>query len=94
MPVASDAAGPAEVITYSTVHSREGPDWTALICDLPEGARCYARLEETPGADERTRRSRPSRSSLVPDEATHGPPVSAILPNVVPGRRRGQEVRE
>lgn len=52
VPVVSEAAGPAEVIAYSTVYSREGPDWTALICDLPEGARCYARLEEPPAVDE------------------------------------------
>jgi acetyl-CoA C-acetyltransferase len=50
--VASDAAGRATVIAYSTVHTREGPEWTALICDLPDGSRCYARLEEPPGDDE------------------------------------------
>ena len=29
-----------------------GPEWTALICDLPDGSRSYARLEE-PAPDER-----------------------------------------
>ena len=44
--VAREATGTATVVTYSTVFSREGPEWTALICDLPDGSRCYARLEE------------------------------------------------
>ena len=40
------AAHTGQVITFSTAHSRQGPDWTALICDLPDGSRCYARLDE------------------------------------------------
>ena len=28
-----------------------GPGWTALICDLPDGSRCYARLDEPVGAE-------------------------------------------
>ena len=46
MPLAHPADGTARVIAYSTVYSREGPEWTALICDLPDGSRSYARLEE------------------------------------------------
>jgi acetyl-CoA C-acetyltransferase len=46
VPVVSDATGPARVAAFSTVHTRQGPEWTALICDLPDGARCYAKLEE------------------------------------------------
>jgi len=46
VPLASDPAGPAEVVAYSTVYSREGPEWTAVICDLPDGSRSYARLDE------------------------------------------------
>ena len=52
VPVATDATGGAKVVASSTVYSREGPEWTALICDLPDGARCYARLEEPPDDDE------------------------------------------
>ncbi len=48
VPVTTDAVGAARVVTFSTVYSREGPQWTALICDLPDGSRCYARLEEAP----------------------------------------------
>jgi acetyl-CoA C-acetyltransferase len=41
--------GPARVATYSVVHGRDGgPEWAALVCDLPARdsgtARCYARL--------------------------------------------------
>ena len=46
VPMATDPSGPAQVVTFSTVHTRQGPDWTALICDLPDGSRTYARLEE------------------------------------------------
>ncbi len=44
--VRSDAEGPATVATFSTAYSREGPEATSLICDLPDGSRCYARLDE------------------------------------------------
>jgi hypothetical protein len=46
--LAADAGGTARVVACSTVYSREGPEWTALICDLPDGTRSYARLEEPP----------------------------------------------
>jgi len=46
VPVTSGAEGPATVATFSTTYGREGPEWTALICDLPDGSRAYARLDE------------------------------------------------
>jgi acetyl-CoA C-acetyltransferase len=52
VPVTAGAEGPAGVATFSTTFSREGPEWTALICDLPDGSRCYARLDEPAGADD------------------------------------------
>jgi acetyl-CoA C-acetyltransferase len=52
VPMAKEADGPAEVLAYSTVFSREGPEWTALICQLADGSRSYARLEEPVGEDE------------------------------------------
>ncbi len=51
VPVVTDASGEARVVAFSTVHSRQGPEWTALMCDLPDGSRCYARLEEPPDDD-------------------------------------------
>ena len=51
VPVAAEAEGPARVMTFSTVHTRQGPEWTALICDLPDGSRTYARLDEPAPAD-------------------------------------------
>ncbi len=52
VPVTGGAEGPAAVATFSTTYNREGPEWTALICDLPDGSRCYARLDEPALADE------------------------------------------
>ena len=52
VPVTAGAEGPATVATFSTTYGREGPEWTALICDLPDGSRCYARLDEPVTADE------------------------------------------
>jgi acetyl-CoA C-acetyltransferase len=46
LPVTAHPDGPARVATFSTTYGREGPEWTALICDLPDGSRCYARFEE------------------------------------------------
>lgn len=41
------AVGPATVATYSIVHDRGGePEWGLAVCDLPEGDRCYARVED------------------------------------------------
>jgi acetyl-CoA C-acetyltransferase len=41
------AVGPATVATYSVVHDRTGaPEWGLAVCDLPEGDRCYARVED------------------------------------------------
>ncbi len=51
VPLASAPDGPAEVVAWSTTYGREGPEWTALIAELPDGSRCYARLEEPPAAD-------------------------------------------
>ena len=31
---------------YSVVHGREGPAWGLAVCDLPDGDRCYARVDE------------------------------------------------
>ena len=50
--MAAEAEGPARVVTFSTVHCRQGPESTALICDLPDGSRTYARLDEPAPADD------------------------------------------
>jgi acetyl-CoA C-acetyltransferase len=50
--VTAGAEGPATVATFSTTYGREGPEWTALICDLPDGTRSYARLDGPAGPDE------------------------------------------
>jgi acetyl-CoA C-acetyltransferase len=42
-------SGPATVATYSVLHGRDGtPERAVLICDLPEGGRCYALLDGGP----------------------------------------------
>ena len=49
-PIVGSPAGPATVATYSVLHGRDGgPERALLVCDLPEGGRCYALLEG--GAD-------------------------------------------
>jgi acetyl-CoA C-acetyltransferase len=41
------AVGPATVATYSVVHDRGGAaEWGLAVCDLPEGDRCYARIDD------------------------------------------------
>lgn len=46
-PIVETAEGEATVAAYSVVHDRDGgPEWGALVCDLPGGARCYARLHD------------------------------------------------
>jgi acetyl-CoA C-acetyltransferase len=44
--VRNAATGSARVAAYSVVHGREGPAWGLAICDLPEGDRCYARVDD------------------------------------------------
>ncbi|MCH7598728.1 MAG: acetyl-CoA synthetase [Myxococcales bacterium] len=36
------ATGAANVVAYCVVHDREGPSHGVAVCDLPDGARCYA----------------------------------------------------
>jgi acetyl-CoA C-acetyltransferase len=40
------ATGPATVAAYSVVHGRSGPAWGLAVCELPDGARCYARIHD------------------------------------------------
>jgi acetyl-CoA C-acetyltransferase len=44
--VTAHPEGPGRIATFSTTYGRDGPEWTAVICDLPDGSRCYARLDE------------------------------------------------
>ncbi len=40
------ARGPATIATFSVLHARDGePEWGAVVCDLDQASRCYARLE-------------------------------------------------
>jgi len=48
-PITDAVFGPTEatVAAYSVVHGRDGgPEWAALVCDLDDGSRCYARIED------------------------------------------------
>ncbi len=41
------ATGPATVATYTVAHGRDGSaEWGLAICDLPDGSRAYARMED------------------------------------------------
>ncbi len=45
--IARSYSGRATVATYSVVHSPDGePAYGILVCDLPDGRRCYGRLED------------------------------------------------
>ena len=43
-PIVDRYEGPATVATYSVVHSKLGPEWALVICDVP-GGRCNGRVE-------------------------------------------------
>ena len=79
--------GHATVATYTVLHGRDGaPEWAALVCDLPDGTRCYARLEDAAALAEA------EREELV---GPHGAPAPAEAASTWPscrGRaaRRGQ----
>jgi acetyl-CoA C-acetyltransferase len=41
------ATGEATVAAYTVAHARDGSaDWGLAVCDLDDGARCYARMED------------------------------------------------
>jgi acetyl-CoA C-acetyltransferase len=47
--IVGSPTGGATVATYSVLHGRDGePERALLICDLPEGGRCYAFLDGGP----------------------------------------------
>lgn len=44
-PIEERATGPATVAAYSVVHGRDGgAEWALAVCDLPSGARAYAKV--------------------------------------------------
>lgn len=44
-PIVETFSGPGTVAAYSVVHGRDGaPEWGVAVCDVPGGARCYAKL--------------------------------------------------
>jgi acetyl-CoA C-acetyltransferase len=54
-PEPAEVVGPHEgdavVRAYSVVHGRSGdPEWAALVCELAEGRRVYARMDAERGA--------------------------------------------
>jgi len=69
-PLVPRADGEATVATYSVLHGRDGaPEWGALVCDLPGGARCYARLEDADALVEAEKTELVGRTvHLDPDE--------------------------
>jgi acetyl-CoA C-acetyltransferase len=41
------ATGEATMAAYTVAHGRDGSaDWGLAVCDLPDGARCYARMQD------------------------------------------------
>jgi acetyl-CoA C-acetyltransferase len=47
-PIVETYDGRASVATWSALHGRDGaPESGVLVCDLPDGGRCYARMDDT-----------------------------------------------
>jgi acetyl-CoA C-acetyltransferase len=47
VPITDRASGPARIATYTVAHGRDGaPEWGLAVCDLPDGSRAYARIED------------------------------------------------
>jgi acetyl-CoA C-acetyltransferase len=47
VPITATYSGPATVCTYTVVHARDGaPEWGLAICELGDGSRCYARVDD------------------------------------------------
>jgi len=47
VPIVDTWTGPATVAAYSVVHGRDGlPAWGLAVCDVPDGRRTYARVED------------------------------------------------
>ncbi|MHB1445360.1 MAG: acetyl-CoA synthetase [Acidimicrobiales bacterium] len=47
IPIVETWTGPATVAAYSVVHGRDGqPAWGLAVCDVPDGRRTYARVED------------------------------------------------
>ena len=45
--IRDEASGPAVVASYTVAHGRDGAaEWGLVIADLPEGDRCYARVDD------------------------------------------------
>jgi acetyl-CoA C-acetyltransferase len=60
----------ATVAAYTVLHGRAGsPEWGALVCDLPDGSRCYARLDDAAALDGAEREELVGRTvRLSPEE--------------------------
>jgi acetyl-CoA C-acetyltransferase len=47
VPITDEASGPAEVLTYTVIHGRDGaPETGVAVCALPDGTRTYAKLDD------------------------------------------------
>jgi acetyl-CoA C-acetyltransferase len=64
------ATGDATMAAYTVAHGRDGAaDWGLAVCDLPDGSRCYARMQDPDLLAEAERRELVgARLELVPGE--------------------------
>jgi acetyl-CoA C-acetyltransferase len=47
VPITDEASGPAEVLTYTVLHGRDGAAESGLaVCALPDGTRTYAKVDD------------------------------------------------
>jgi acetyl-CoA C-acetyltransferase len=76
--IVTSPSGPATVAAYTVLHGRDGePERAVLVCDLPEGGRCYALLAG--GADSL---GRVEREELVGRQVTLTPEDGVNLAQV------------
>jgi len=74
VPVVAVAEGSATVAAYTVVHGRDGaPEWGLLVCDLPSGARAYARLDDPIDCEEAESEELVGRAVALRTVARDGP---------------------
>ncbi|HWS46527.1 MAG TPA: acetyl-CoA synthetase, partial [Acidimicrobiia bacterium] len=79
-PVVAEHEGDATVSAYSIVHGREGgPEWGLLVCDLPGGARTYAKLSDTEACARAEREELVGAVVQLRPEAMTGPMGDAVV---------------
>ncbi len=80
VPVVAAHDGDATVSAYSVVHARDGaPQWGLLVCDIGDGTRTYARLEDVDACRAAEREELVGRRVRLTPRAVDGPTGRATV---------------